>query len=136
MTRTLKITFLSLVAVGLVFAQDVQHEKSAEQAYKNIQVFNGLPASQLQIVMTFMAGSLGVRCNYCHTNPFDKDDKPTKQTARRMIQMVFDINRGNFSGRDAVTCYTCHRGQPSLYQFRLWGRTLGRRAGRLVRTPT
>jgi hypothetical protein len=29
-----------------------------------------------------------------------------------MIQMVFDLNRGNFGGRDAITCYTCHRGQP------------------------
>ena len=32
---------------------------------------------------------------------------------RRMIQMVLDINKGNFNGQSAVTCYTCHRGKPS-----------------------
>ncbi|MFY9609348.1 MAG: c-type cytochrome [Blastocatellia bacterium] len=88
-------------------------EKTAEQAFRNIQALKGVPASQLQQVMALFTGSLGVKCSYCHTNQFDKDDKPTKQTARRMIEMVFDLNKGNFGGRDAVTCYTCHRGQPT-----------------------
>ena len=87
-------------------------EKTTEQAYHNIQVLKGLPASQLQAIMALMTGSLGVRCNYCHVNPFEKDDKPAKQTARMMMQMVFDLNKGRFGGRDAITCYTCHRGQP------------------------
>src|ERR1043166_5823035 len=88
-------------------------EKTAEQVYKNIQVLKGVPASQLDADMAFISGSLGVRCNYCHVNPFEKDDKPTKQTARRMIRMVFDLNRGSFNGQGAVSCYTCHRGQPT-----------------------
>ncbi len=87
-------------------------EKTAEQVYKNIQVLKGVPASQLDADMAFISGSLGVRCNYCHVNPFEKDDKPAKQTARQMIRMVFDLNRGNFNGEAAVSCYTCHRGQP------------------------
>ena len=29
-----------------------------------------------------------------------------------MMQMVFDLNKGRFGGKAAVTCYTCHRGQP------------------------
>ena len=87
-------------------------EKTAEQVYKNIQVFKGLPASQLDADMAFISGSLGVRCNYCHVNPFEKDDKPTKQTARKMIRMVFDLNRGSFNGQGAVSCFTCHRGRP------------------------
>lgn len=87
-------------------------EKTAEQVYKNIQVFKGLPASELDADMAFISGSLGVRCNYCHVNPFEKDDKPTKQTARKMIRMVFDLNRGSFNGQGAVSCFTCHRGQP------------------------
>ena len=86
--------------------------KTAEQVYKNIQIFKGLPASQLEGNMAFIAGSLGVKCSYCHVNQFEKDDKPTKQTARRMIQMVFDINKGTFNGAGAVSCFTCHRGQP------------------------
>jgi hypothetical protein len=64
--------------------------------------------------MAFISGSLGVRCNYCHVpNSFDKDDKSTKLTARRMIQMVFDLNKGSFNGQAAVSCYTCHRGKPT-----------------------
>lgn len=87
-------------------------ERTAEQTFKNIQALKGMPASQLQQVMALFTGSLGVKCSYCHTNPFEKDDKPAKQTARRMINMVLDLNRGSFGGRDAVTCNTCHRGQP------------------------
>jgi len=38
-----------------------------------------------------------------------KDDLQAKQTARKMITMVREINK-NFEGRTVVTCYTCHRG--------------------------
>src|SRR5215216_6160787 len=88
-----------------------EQEKTTEQVYHNIQVLKGLPAPQLQAIMALVTGSLGVRCNYCHVNPFNKDDKATKRTARMMMQMVFDLNKGSFSGKDAVTCYTCHRGR-------------------------
>lgn len=84
----------------------------AEQVYKNIQVLKGTPASELESTMAFFSGSLGVKCNYCHTNPFEKDEKPTKQTARQMIRMVLELNKGSFSGEKAVTCFTCHRGKP------------------------
>jgi len=86
--------------------------KTADQVYKNIQVFKTLPASDLDQTMAFMAGSLGVQCNHCHINPWEKDDKLQKQTARRMIKMVFDLNKGSFAGENAVTCFTCHRGKP------------------------
>jgi hypothetical protein len=86
----------------------------AQQRFKNIQIFKDLPATQLEPTMAFISGSLGVRCGYCHVaNQFDKDDKPTKLAARRMIQMVLDINKGSFNGQQAVSCYTCHRGKPT-----------------------
>jgi hypothetical protein len=89
-------------------------QQTAEQRFKNIQIFKNLPAAQLDPTMAFISGSLGVRCSYCHVaNQFDKDDKPQKLAARRMIQMVLDINKGNFNGQNAVTCYTCHRGTPT-----------------------
>jgi hypothetical protein len=90
-----------------------QEEKPVEQVQKNIQVLKGLPSSQLLPVMHFMRTSLGVRCDYCHVAENGKywmDDKPAKQTARRMLQMVFDINKSNFGGQPVVTCNTCHRG--------------------------
>lgn len=88
--------------------------KTAEQEFKNIQVLKGIPASELQPTMGFIAASLGVNCNYCHVGggAFEKDDKKTKQTARRMMQMVRAINDSNFAGQTAVTCNTCHRGSP------------------------
>lgn len=85
--------------------------KTAEQRYKNIQVFKGLPASELQSAMIFIVSSLGVNCNYCHVGggAFEKDDKKTKQVARQMIRMMRSINDTNFDGRTVVTCNTCHR---------------------------
>lgn len=93
--------------------REAQQEKPAEQVFKNIQVFKGLPASHLRPAMSFMAASLGVTCENCHTNPWDSDAKPAKQTARQMIVMMRDINRENFAGSTVVTCATCHRGQPT-----------------------
>jgi hypothetical protein len=65
--------------------------------------------------MHFMRTSLGVRCDYCHVAENGKywmDDKPAKQTARKMLEMVASINKDNFGGRPVVTCNTCHRGSP------------------------
>ena len=90
-----------------------QEDKPVEQVQRNIQVLKGMPSSQLLPVMHFMRTSLGVRCDYCHVAENEKywvDDKPPKQAARRMLQMVFDINKTNFGGQPIVTCNTCHRG--------------------------
>jgi photosynthetic reaction center cytochrome c subunit len=85
--------------------------KTTEQVYKNIQVLKGVPADQLIPAMQFITASLGVQCDLCHLeNAFEKDDKETKQTARRMMRMMFTINKDNFDGHQEVTCYACHRG--------------------------
>ena len=52
-------------------------------------------------------------CEYCHyesENDFAKDGKPPKETARKMMAMVADINKNSFDGKQVVTCYTCHHG--------------------------
>src|SRR5437879_1912774 len=93
-------------------AQSAQ-PKLAEEQFKNIQVLKGLPADQLIPSMQFISASLGVECDYCHVqNAFDKDDKKPKPIARKMIQMMFAINRDNFEGHREVTCNSCHRGSP------------------------
>ena len=44
-------------------------------------------------IMFAFKSSLGVDCTYCHIkDQFEKDDKPPKQTARKMIQLVRDTN--------------------------------------------
>jgi len=86
-------------------------EKKADEQFKNIQVLKGVPADQIFPTMQFIAVSLGVECEYCHTPPdFDKDDKKPKQTARKMMQMMFAINKDTFEGNRKVTCFSCHRG--------------------------
>lgn len=97
-------------------AQAAPAEKTVEQTQKNIQVLNGLPASELGPVMNYIGSSLGVKCTYCHVNKDDKwdfpsDEKPEKGQAREMIKMVQAINKANFKGNPAVSCYTCHRGK-------------------------
>src|SRR5262245_50283950 len=86
-------------------------DKPAEEVYKNIQTFKGLPASRLTPGMNRLTQFLGVDCAHCHVpDALDKDDKPQKQTARKMFQMVRTINTTLNTNR--VTCYTCHRAQP------------------------
>lgn len=90
-------------------------EKTVEQVRKNIQVLKGLPASRLNLVMDDIATSLGVRCGFCHSGEgrelqFEKDDKAEKRTARKMIQMVMNLNENSFGGREVITCFTCHHG--------------------------
>ena len=61
--------------------------------------------------MQFMSSSLGVECDFCHVErQFDKDDKKPKETARKMMQMQFAINKSHFEGEREVTCNSCHRG--------------------------
>jgi hypothetical protein len=103
-------------------ARSPQQEKTLGQTGKNIKVLGELPQSQIFPLMNFISASLGVRCDYCHVNGandkwvWESDAKPTKMTARRMMLMQIEINRGNSDilgagGAAAVTCFTCHRGQ-------------------------
>lgn len=86
-------------------------QKTAGQVYMNLQVLKDVPSDQLIPAMQYITAALGVECNYCHdTKHFDNDDKQPKLTARKMMQMMFAIDKDNFNGRREVTCYTCHRG--------------------------
>jgi hypothetical protein len=88
-----------------------QKVETAGEKFKNIKVLNDMPADQLGRVMGIMAASLNVKCSFCHnTDDYASDEKKTKQTARNMIKMTFDINKNAFNGRPQVSCNTCHNG--------------------------
>lgn len=106
-TQSAAIKWQALNSTQTLAASD----KTAEQVYKNIQVLNELPASELDGVMLFISAALGVGCTHCHTNPWESDTKSTKRAARKMILMTRNLNKESFSGNPAITCYTCHRGQ-------------------------
>jgi hypothetical protein len=85
--------------------------KPAEQVFKNVQSFKGLPAGQFAPIMAYFTTSLGVPCTHCHVqDQYDKDDKPTKQTARKMLTMVSGIMNRYYGGSGTFGCPTCHRG--------------------------
>ena len=87
----------------------------------NVKVLTGLTAQQFQEEMNFIVQGLGVTCGTCHVRGnFASEDKPQKQTARKMLEMVKTINATTFpdykpkegeSVLGKVTCYTCHRGE-------------------------
>jgi outer membrane lipoprotein-sorting protein len=91
----------------------------AEDVFKNVQVLKGIPVNQFMETMGFFSAALGYNCTNCHGNDvlgnWEKyaNDTPVKRTARRMVDVMNTINKTLFGGRQAVTCYTCHRGGPS-----------------------
>src|SRR5438552_17234940 len=93
-----------------------QKARMAEDVFSNIQVLKGIPVDEFMETMGFFSASLGLNCVDCHTPQSEgnwahfADDTPLKQTARRMITMVGVMNKSNFGGARALTCYTCHRG--------------------------
>lgn len=97
-----------------------RENEPAEAVFKNIQFLKGVPAGRLLAVMKIgYSRSLGVNCTHCHVvDEWEKDDKPTKQTARDMAGMVRTINNDLLkniknlkSERPVINCTTCHRGQ-------------------------
>src|SRR5712692_984109 len=97
-----------------------KENQPAEQVFKNIQMFKGVPAARLLRIMELgYSRSLGVNFTHCHVvDQWDKDDKPTKPIAREMAKMAQTINNDllknikNLKGPNPiVNCTTCHRGQ-------------------------
>ena len=88
--------------------------RPAQQPYKNVQVLRDLPPNQMTQTMHLIQGQIGVECQFCHIwEEWEREDKPMKQVARRMLAMVASLNKNSFGGAQVVTCYTCHRGSPT-----------------------
>jgi outer membrane lipoprotein-sorting protein len=110
-------TVVISAAVGLTTGQSGPAEKPlvAEDVFKNVQVLKGISVNEFMGTMGVFSAALGMSCEDCHAAGDSKwenyaADNPRKQTARRMIGMMADINKTNFGGRQVVTCYSCHRG--------------------------
>lgn len=90
---------------------------SAASSYENVPVLGGMSKDRFDHLMaqiTLWVAPPEQGCNYCH-NPANlaSDEKYTKITARRMLQMTQAINSrwSTHVKQTGVTCYTCHRGQ-------------------------
>jgi hypothetical protein len=110
----------------------------------NLQVLpKDLTGRQVRDLMETWAGSLGVKCEFCHAadpknvgpngrprTDFANDSKPDKQIARIMYKMTQQMNTDYISkamdldtdhDKDGmgkpVTCGTCHRGHEMPEEF-------------------
>jgi len=85
----------------------------AESVFGNIEILRGKPASRLPVMMEALTGLIGVDCTYCHVRgDYASDDKPAKRVARAHFALIERINAETFGGRNKVSCWTCHRGEP------------------------
>ena len=85
-----------------------QQKLPTQQVFKNIKFFNDT-AGSMRAGMNFLSAALGVGCDHCHVvGAWEKDDKPAKDTARKMLAMVRDMRRDFAPWR--FSCTTCHRG--------------------------
>lgn len=89
---------------------------TVDDVFKNVQALKGIGVDDFMLTMGIMSAAVGSDCVGCHpsagTDHVDWAlDTPRKRTARRMVQMVTNINRDSFGGRQVVTCWTCHRGR-------------------------
>jgi Photosynthetic reaction centre cytochrome C subunit len=78
---------------------------------KNLKI---LKPEGLITTMRSFGAALGQECQYCHVRgDFASDDNPKKNIARMMIAMAGEVNAKFPDGKPHVTCYTCHRGEPT-----------------------
>jgi tetratricopeptide repeat protein/photosynthetic reaction center cytochrome c subunit len=107
------------------------------EKFENLQVLpKDIPRDTLIAIMRGFAGSLGVRCTYCHVEReavpgappggggglnlnFASDDKAPKKKARFMLRMTDSLNTAvlprvpeRHDPPVTVGCITCHRGLP------------------------
>lgn len=106
----------------------------------NLQVLpKNLDGGQVREIMQGWAGSLGVRCDYCHAEGANKgpngrpeldfaaDTKDEKKMARIMYSMTEDMKKNYIAKVAAIdkmeepaaplTCGTCHRGHEDPLPF-------------------
>jgi photosynthetic reaction center cytochrome c subunit len=125
--RTMRLIAASAASVALAImamtwpfsngsAAPQEKKNTADQVFKNVQVLKGTSVDEFLGTMGIMCASLGFDCSECHVGAGTEKvdwaaDTPRKVTARRMVRMVQTINHDNFSGRQMVTCWSCHRGR-------------------------
>jgi photosynthetic reaction center cytochrome c subunit len=125
-SRLLILAMAGVVAAGIVaFAQgrgqapaaqaQAPRPQMSEEVFKNVQILKGIPVDEFMDTMGMFASALALNCIDCHTpdsvgtwDNFAKET-PLKERSRKMMLMVNAINKDNFGGVRAVTCYTCHR---------------------------
>lgn len=122
-----KLQVLIVLAL-FIFIGIAAVKQPVNEEFKNLQVLpKNITTDSLDKIMDGFTEMLGVDCKYCHYRDkkadsiiYDSDNKPEKEITRNMMRMTADINKKYFQFNEtitadqvqAVTCYTCHRGEP------------------------
>lgn len=123
---TVVVSLLILMVIGMAATRPQDDPKPKH----NLKVLpKDISHDDLDKVMDEWKAALGVKCTFCHAPSADtashkldfaSDAKPEKEIARHMYKMTGKINKKYFSfNKDdkgavipAVSCVTCHRGNP------------------------
>jgi len=131
-------TALLLAGLLLALATLLVPEAEAQipDRFTNLKLLDPeISKGSLIAIMRDWSTGLGVRCTYCHVGPdpvqgdplqgmdFASDEKATKRTARRMLELSRVVNDSLLRAlptveaearerSQEVSCHTCHRGQP------------------------
>ena len=103
----------ALLAFTLIAQDAPKGAPKAKGPPKNLKILT--PENFRPLMDVFVTG-LGLAdkggCNYCHVADRSSDENPKKDVARMMITMAREINGKFTDGKQHVTCFTCHRGDP------------------------
>lgn len=125
--------FITTTVLAALVIAGVAAVKAPAFKERNLKVLpKDISDEKLDSIMQTYNIALGVKCNFCHvpyigfiplgtkdTLDYANDKEPMKETARKMMLMVIDINSENFwfnknerkEYLHTVTCKTCHRGE-------------------------
>jgi len=111
------LVLLNLSVACSLFAQRGPGPAAAVAPAKNLKILAA--DGDLMDAMRGFNEALGVQCVYCHVaGDFAADGNPRKETARKMIAMVRQLEPSFVStggvfprGYHEVDCVTCHRGK-------------------------
>ncbi|MEO5947124.1 MAG: c-type cytochrome [Chitinophagaceae bacterium] len=123
-SRKFITTFILLISVVACVAAI----KGQQIKERNLKVLpKDISDAKLDSIMQTYNIALGVKCNFCHVPmksipdslDYNSDADPMKENARKMMEMVIDINKKNFNFYpevrpeylNTVSCKTCHRGE-------------------------
>jgi hypothetical protein len=123
-----KIYILIVLATLLVIGVAANHVPV--KPIRNLKVLPATISDQrLDSIMQSYNKALGVSCDFCHVKSkmfnlkdgldYAADGEPMKENARDMMRMTIEINKHHFYYDknkepyllNAVTCFTCHRGE-------------------------
>ena len=97
----------------------------AAPEHKNLQILpKDITKEDLKKTMDGFTEQLGVKCTFCHIpDQYEKDERPHKADARRMLKMVSDLKTkktdyfGPRAKEGVITCGLCHRGKAEPEPF-------------------